>query len=421
MPYDRDPRQNLFAVSQQLKQTEADGGVGYGALRYLTDSPLNCSADAPVTFNYLGQYHDDALIQGFSPLQGGGKPQAENNPMAAPLAINGQVVAGKLSLVWDYASSHYDTQQIQHLCGRYRQELMALLALADAPRESQPDPALVSPLNHSPDAPVLWCPHPVTGRVTGYQTIAAALEGQWQVRGLQSRSFLEPGWFDPSLNEMAERYYRTVRQQQPEGPYYLLGWSLGGALSMELAHRLEQAGDTVAFVGLLDTYVPGHEVAEDQWSSPQAQQTLREHLGMLLTSASSMALDDCIARLRDSKPAQWPQNFAQWLATQPIEPAVADSAAQLLHAWAVEQHLRDLCWGYQLPTLQGPVHSWWASEPAGRARTLENGLAACVDFAHSDTVQADHLTIVREATFLQSLPDRLERSNAQQPLTEMPG
>ncbi|WP_323773600.1 non-ribosomal peptide synthetase [Alcanivorax sp.] len=421
LPYDRDPRQNLFAVSQQLKQTEADGGVGYGALRYLTDSPLNCSADAPVTFNYLGQYHDDALIQGFSPLQGGGKPQAENNPMAAPLAINGQVVAGKLSLVWDYASSHYDTQQIQHLCGRYRQELMALLALADAPRESQSDPALVSPLNHSPDAPVLWCPHPVTGRVTGYQTIAAALEGQWQVRGLQSRSFLEPGWFDPSLNEMAERHYRTVRQQQPQGPYYLLGWSLGGALSMELAHRLEQAGETVAFVGLLDTYVPGHEVAEDQWSSPQAQQTLREHLGMLLTSASSMALDDCIARLRDSKPAQWPQNFAQWLATQSIDPAEADSAAQLLHAWAVEQHLRDLCWGYQLPTLQTPVHSWWASEPSGRARTLENGLAACVDFAHSDTVQADHLTIVRETAFLQSLPARLERSNAQQPLTEMPG
>lgn len=158
LPYDNDPRQNLFAVSQQLKQTEADGGVGYGALRYLTDGPLNGSADAPVTFNYLGQYHDEALIQGFTPLQGGGKPQADNNPMAAPLAINGQVVAGKLELVWDYASSHYEAQQIQHLCGRYRQELMALLALADAPRDAQPDPALVTPLNHSPDAPVLWCP-----------------------------------------------------------------------------------------------------------------------------------------------------------------------------------------------------------------------------------------------------------------------
>ncbi len=421
LPFSDDPRQNLFAVSQQLQQTEPDGGVGYGALRFLADSALNDSPDAPVTFNYLGQYHDDALIQGFTPLRGGGTAQAGDNPMASPLAINGQVVGGQLELVWEFASSVYDEHQIAHWCGRYRQALQALLALADAPREACADPALVTPLNRAGDLPVLWCPHPVTGRTTGYQALAASLEGQWQVRGLQSRSFLEPGWFDPSLNEMAERYYRTVRQQQPEGPYYLLGWSLGGALSMELAHRLEQAGETVAFVGLLDTYVPGHEVAEDQWSSPQAQQTLREHLGMLLTSASSMALDDCIARLRDSKPAQWPQNFAQWLATQPIEPAVADSAVQLLHAWAVEQHLRDLCWGYQLPTLQTPVHSWWASEPAGCARTLENGLAACVDFAHSDTVQADHLTIVREATFLQSLPDRLERSNAQQPLTEMPG
>ncbi len=412
LPFSDDPRENLFAVSQQLQHTEPDGGVGYGALRFLRDTPLYGCPDAPVTFNYLGQYHDEALIQGFTPLQGGGTAQAGDNPMAAPLAINGQVVAGQLELVWDFARSVYNEQQIAHLCGRYRQALLALLALADAPREACADLALVTPLNRGADLPVLWCPHPVTGRTTGYQTMAARLEGQWQVRGLQSRSFLEPGWFDPSLEEMAERYYRTVRQAQPEGPYFLLGWSLGGALSMALAHRLEEAGERVAFVGLLDTYVPGNEVAEDQWSSPQAQQTLREHLGMLLVSASPTALDNCIARLRDSKPAQWPQQFSQWLATQSVEGAVADSAAQLLHAWAVEQHLRELCWGYQLPALHVPVHSWWASEPAGRAQALESGLAACVEFAHSETVAADHLTIVREPSFLQSLPALLGRRKA---------
>ena len=220
---------------------------------------------------------------------------------------------------------------------------------------------------------------------------------------------------------MAERYYRTMLQAQPEGPYFLLGWSLGGALSMALAHRLEEAGERVAFVGLLDTYVPGNEVAEDQWSSPQAQQMLREHLGMLLTAVSPTALDDCIARLRDSKPAQWPQQFAQWLVTQPVDRAVADSARQLLHAWAVEQHLRELCWGHQLPVLHVPVHSWWASEPAGRAQALESGLAACVEFAHRETVAADHLTIVREPSFLQNLPVLLGRTKARDSLTEMPG
>lgn len=420
LPFDGDPRRNLFAVSQQLANTEADGGVGYGALRYLADSPLNDSTDAPVTFNYLGQYHNDALIQGFTPLPGGGKAQAEDNPMAAPLAINGQVVAGKLELVWDFARSHYPRQQVQHLCGRYRQELLALLDLADSPQEARADPALVTVLNSSADAPVLWCPHPVTGRTTGYQALAASLEGQWQVRGLQSRSFLEPGWFDPSLSEMVERYYRTVRHAQPEGPYYLLGWSMGGAMSMELAHRLEQAGEEVAFVGLLDTYVPGHEVPEDQWSSPQAQQTLRAHLGMLLTCAPATALDDCMARLRDSKPAQWPQNFTQWLATQPIEAAVADSAAQLLHAWAVEQHLRDLCWGYQLPTLHTPVHSWWASEPTGRAQALQRGLALCAELAHTETVSADHLTIVREPSLLQGLSVLLKCCKAGNALMDIP-
>ena len=410
LPYDRDPRQNLFAVSQQLKQTEADGGAGYGALRYLTDGPLNGSADAPVTFNYLGQYHDDALIQGFTPLQGGGKPQADNNPMAAPLAINGQVVAGKLSLVWDYATSYYDAQQIQHLCGRYRKELLALLALADGPREAQPDPALITPLNHSPDAPVLWCPHPVTGRVTGYQAIAAALEGQWQVNGLQSRSFLEEGWFDPSLEEMAERYYRTLRQTQPQGPYYLLGWSLGGALAMELGKRLETAGETVAFLGLLDSYVPGHEVPEDQWTSPEARQKLREHLAMLLPELADKALEICIGRLRDSAPSQWPALFRHWMQEQSVAPMVADSAGQLLHAWAVEQHLRALCWGYQLPALNTPVHSWWASEPPGRATILGEGLRRFTRLQHSETLPTDHLGIVREDRLLQYLPGFLAAS-----------
>ena len=427
LPWAADPRQNLFAVTEQLKGTEADAGVGYGALRFMADSPLNDSADAPLTFNYLGQYHDDALIQGFTPLNGGGNAQADDNPMAAPLAINGQVMAGQLELVWEFASSRYDAGTIQHWCGRYRQELLALLALADAPRDSQADPALVTALNSSQnwsqdssqnslqntatDIPVLWCPHPVTGRVTGYQTIAAALEGQWQVRGIQSRSFLEEGWFDPSLEEMAERYYRTLKQSQPRGPYYLLGWSLGGALTMELASRLERDGETVAFVGLLDSYVPGTEVAEDQWSSPQAQATLREHLGLLLPGVSAAALDECIVLLRNHQPPQWPQQFSTWLSQQPVDAMVADSARQLLHSWAVEQHLRDLCWGYQLPSLKTPCHAWWAAQPPGRAEMLKNGIEQRVMLAQSEVLMTDHVGIVREPEMVRWFEERLSSVN----------
>jgi thioesterase domain-containing protein len=46
---------------------------------------------------------------------------------------------------------------------------------------------------------------------------------------------------------------------QPQGPYYLAGWSAGGVIAMEMAHRLRAAGEEVALVGLLDSRPPNAE------------------------------------------------------------------------------------------------------------------------------------------------------------------
>jgi thioesterase domain-containing protein/acyl carrier protein len=48
-----------------------------------------------------------------------------------------------------------------------------------------------------------------------------------------------------------------LRRAQPHGPYFLLGHSLGGVLAFEMARELKNSGDEVAFLGLLDTAVPG--------------------------------------------------------------------------------------------------------------------------------------------------------------------
>ena len=41
-------------------------------------------------------------------------------------------------------------------------------------------------------------------------------------------------------------------EQQADGPYYLLGWSLGGALTLLVAQTLEAQGQQVAFAGLVE-------------------------------------------------------------------------------------------------------------------------------------------------------------------------
>ena len=56
-----------------------------------------------------------------------------------------------------------------------------------------------------------------------------------------------------SVEEMASHYVTEIRSFQPEGPYYLAGYSMGGLIAFEMAQQLWRQGQRVAFLGLLDT------------------------------------------------------------------------------------------------------------------------------------------------------------------------
>lgn len=59
------------------------------------------------------------------------------------------------------------------------------------------------------------------------------------------------------ISTASSRGVAELRAAQPRGPYFLLGHSLGGVLAFEMARELAGRGEKVAFVGLLDTRVPG--------------------------------------------------------------------------------------------------------------------------------------------------------------------
>jgi thioesterase domain-containing protein len=58
-----------------------------------------------------------------------------------------------------------------------------------------------------------------------------------------------------AVDELANDYLEAMRAVQPHGPYQLVGFCRGAQIAHEMARSLQQAGQTVALLGVLDTWV----------------------------------------------------------------------------------------------------------------------------------------------------------------------
>ena len=104
--------------------------------------------------------------------------------------------------------------------------------------------------------PPLFCIHPVGGNVLCYADLARHLAKDYPVYGLQSLGL--DGQQQPltSVEEMASHYIQAIQQIQPQGPYHLIGWSIGGVIAYEMAQQLQARNEPVALLTLIDSYVP---------------------------------------------------------------------------------------------------------------------------------------------------------------------
>jgi thioesterase domain-containing protein len=68
---------------------------------------------------------------------------------------------------------------------------------------------------------------------------------------------------------MATDYIDAIRAVQPEGPYLLGGWSMGGVVAFDMAQQLHAQGQTVAFLALLDARIPAadEEIADEDFEA----------------------------------------------------------------------------------------------------------------------------------------------------------
>ncbi|VVP65084.1 Linear gramicidin synthase subunit B [Pseudomonas fluorescens] len=264
---------------------------------------------------------------------------------------------------------------------------------------SAPDPLLA--LNgRVAHVPALFCLHAGFGTVFDYEPLARRLEGRRTVYGLQCRMLLDPQWQDESLLAMAQAYAQRIRVQQPDGPYYLLGWSLGGALTQLVAHELEAQGQTVAFAGLVDSYVAGTAQAGD-W-----REDLADFLKFVLGHPSEEA-----QALISVKAAGLNEREG---AAAVIEAAMQGSndhatlgASELTQIFATGSSLKQLALAQrQLPKVQVAAHRWWVAGREDERRVFE----AQVGHHGADCLLTDgHYELLRGNQLLDQLEDLLER------------
>ncbi|MDB9514491.1 amino acid adenylation domain-containing protein, partial [Kamptonema animale CS-326] len=122
-------------------------------------------------------------------------------------------------------------------------------------KNSLPNSPLVA-INSQGSNPPFFCVHPIFGVVFPYYKLAAHLGKDRPFYALQPQGIEGESSPLTSIEDMAAFYIAAVREVQPQGPYFLGGWSFGGLVAFEMAQQLQQSGDRVALLAILDTLAP---------------------------------------------------------------------------------------------------------------------------------------------------------------------
>ena len=163
--------------------------------------------------------------------------------------------------------------------------------------------------------PTLWCVHPASGYAGPFATLASALSEHCNVMGINAAMALEQGKYANAgsndsasvIEHIAQDYVERIQTQQPQGPYYLAGWSLGGHIATAMTEILEQAGHTVGWLGIIDSILTPIKTASNTKSTVSLninaqrqkkydfyQQSLRLMGGKVFTPIQKNALNGLI-------------------------------------------------------------------------------------------------------------------------------
>lgn len=205
-----------------------------------------------------------------------------------------------------------------------------------------------------------------------------------------------------------EELARQVRARQPDGPYHLLGWSLGGVLALATAQALEKEGQPVAFLGILDTdpridlYAQGEP---DPVVELAAYLTVAE--GETLRAAPASAHDALREALENQTEAARSAAAVKWAKSMKLidheEPAELFHARYTLLRAASLYVLR-----MQQRGLAAPIAVWWSADTrARRGAHLPAWQRHTRGTVSEQVVAGDHVAVLTDERVLSTVATML--------------
>lgn len=170
--------------------------------------------------------------------------------------------------------------------------------------------------------PVFWF-HAALGTGEIYHMLARNIQRPFY--GIHARGWINDAPPIHSVPAMAAYYIHLIRSVQPHGPYDLGGYSLGGKLSYEVTRQLQQLGETVNSIIMLDPLYVSNDVAIHDITPSMQTETKGQGKGVIFQTGNFILSGKIMLEAKDifevlikNHELDWSQNdddFLQQLIT----------------------------------------------------------------------------------------------------------
>ena len=102
--------------------------------------------------------------------------------------------------------------------------------------------------------PPIFFAHGMGGNVFEFFELSKFINWPGPIYGLQARG--NNGVEEPfaEIEGLADYFLDAIKQVQPQGPYFLIGYSLGGLVTLEMARFLSSRSEKAALLVMIDSY-----------------------------------------------------------------------------------------------------------------------------------------------------------------------